>query len=113
MRAPIFLLFLLLGVASCKSEECGGCAFRYCDEPPSQCDCGCIDGDVVKGATCKGGCFVRPSQQNVDCSKVGCAAPPLCSTGCTAACGCCSCAEGTVTDGLRCQGGCYVAADMR
>ncbi len=84
---------------------------RYCDEPPSHCDCGCMDGAVVSGATCKGGCFVRP-KTNIDCSQVGCAAPPLCSTGCTAACGCCNCAAGTMSNGLRCQNGCYVPIDM-
>src|SRR5262245_46847154 len=26
----------------------------------------------------------------VDCSNVGCGAPPLCSTGCQETCGCCS-----------------------
>jgi hypothetical protein len=105
-------LSLVLGTASCKSEECGGCRLRYCDAPAGACDCGCFDGDVVNGATCKDGCFVRPSRQDVDCSNVGCAPPPLCATGCTEACGCCSCADGEVQNGLLCVGGCYAPADM-
>jgi hypothetical protein len=112
MRVIFVLLAVLLSVASCKSigEKCGGCALRYCDEAPDECDCGCFDGDVVNGAVCKGGCFERKPQ--VDCSKVGCAPPPLCSTGCTETCGCCSCADGTVQGGLKCMGGCYVPMDM-
>jgi hypothetical protein len=30
----------------------------------------------------------------IDCSIVGCSAPPLCVTGCQAPCGCCPCAIG-------------------
>lgn len=116
MRIGFLFLWVFLGIAACKSPaaECGGCRLRYCDEPPSVCDCGCFDGTVVNGATCKDDCFVRPPDQGatVDCSNAGCAAPPLCSTGCTAVCGCCPCAEGTVQSGLRCTGGCYVPVDM-
>lgn len=47
----------------------------------------------------------------IDCSNVGCGAPPLCSEGCQATCGCCACGEGeqiTVDGGiLVCTGGCY------
>ena len=116
MRTCLLLLCVLLGIASCKSaaDECGGCRLRYCDEPPSACDCGCLDGAMTSGATCKNGCFVRPPDQGtIDCSQAGCAAPPLCSTGCTAVCGCCPCIDGTIAGGLRCTGGCYVPVDMR
>ena len=112
MRTVLFLLSILFGVMSCKSEECGGCALRYCDEPAGPCDCGCFDGQVVAGATCKNGCFERPTRQELDCGQVGCAAPPLCSTGCTDRCGCCACVDGTVEGGLKCMGGCYVPLDM-
>lgn len=112
MKKVLLCLFVVLGIASCQSdtEKCGGCALRYCDEEPGPCDCGCFDGQVVNGATCNGGCFVRPG--SVDCSKVGCAAPPLCSTGCTEVCGCCPCTNGEVQGSLRCMGGCYVPIDM-
>lgn len=48
----------------------------------------------------------------IDCSLVGCGAPPLCSTGCTETCGCCACGEGEQIPGpdggvLVCTGGCY------
>jgi hypothetical protein len=44
------------------------------------------------------------------CANVGCAAPPLCSQGCQATCGCCSCAPGERSGNLLCVGGCYVPA---
>ena len=117
MRIGFLLLCVLLGIAACKStaEECGGCRLRYCDQPPSLCDCGCSDGDVVNGATCKSGCFQRPPDQGaaIDCSQAGCGAPPLCSTGCMSACGCCPCIDGSIQGGLRCMGGCYVPIDMQ
>lgn len=112
MRTIALLLSVLCGVASCKSDEgCGGCALHYCGEPAGPCDCSCNEGQVVNGATCKNGCFVRPAKQDFDCSQVGCAPPPLCSTGCKEVCGCCSCAEGSVSGGLQCTGGCYVPLD--
>lgn len=47
----------------------------------------------------------------IDCSNVGCGAPPMCSEGCTAACGCCPCGEGEqqAAQGgyLLCTGGCW------
>ena len=113
MRSKYIFLCLFLSLAACKSEECGGCKLRYCDEPAGMCDCGCFDGTVVNGATCKDGCFQRPPDMGqIDCSNVGCAAPPLCSTGCKSACGCCTCIDGQVSGGLRCMGGCYVPLDM-
>jgi hypothetical protein len=45
-----------------------------------------------------------------NCANVGCAAPPMCSTGCQAPCGCCSCASGQRNGDLLCTGGCYVPA---
>lgn len=117
MRTRDLLLLFFLAMTACKSlgEECGGCRLRYCDEAPSRCDCDCFDGDVQSGAVCKNGCFQRPADLGTtqDCSNVGCAAPPLCSIGCTAPCGCCPCSDGTQSGGLRCQGGCYVPVDMK
>jgi hypothetical protein len=43
----------------------------------------------------------------IDCSMVGCAAPPLCSTGCTEVCGCCPCSEGSLRGNLVCKNGCW------
>ena len=41
------------------------------------------------------------------CQHTGCAAPPLCSTGCQAQCGCCTCTPGTRSGDLICTNGCY------
>ncbi len=57
-------------------------------------------GSVATGGTSGG----------IDCSRVGCAAPPLCSVGCTEPCGCCPCSEGTVQDNLVCANGCWASA---
>jgi hypothetical protein len=46
----------------------------------------------------------------INCATVGCSAPPLCSVGCTATCGCCACGEGERKDDLVCHGGCYAPA---
>lgn len=47
----------------------------------------------------------------IDCSNVGCGAPPLCDVGCTAPCGCCPCGDGQhqSVGGIDyvCAGGCY------
>lgn len=47
----------------------------------------------------------------IDCSNVGCGAPPVCTEGCGAPCGCCPCADGDteVVNGTTyvCGGGCY------
>jgi hypothetical protein len=42
-----------------------------------------------------------------NCSTVGCAQPPMCSTGCTEVCGCCPCVEGMTMGNLVCVGGCW------
>jgi hypothetical protein len=45
------------------------------------------------------------------CANAGCAAPPMCSVGCQATCGCCSCSPGQRSGDLLCTDqGCYVAA---
>jgi hypothetical protein len=50
----------------------------------------------------------------IDCSTVGCGAPPMCDVGCTSACGCCDCGEGEIIDSpsgpMICTGGCYAPA---
>jgi hypothetical protein len=43
----------------------------------------------------------------IDCSNLGCAAPPFCSTGCTNPCGCCPCTEGETMNKYLCVGGCW------
>lgn len=47
----------------------------------------------------------------IDCSTIGCGAPPVCGEACDAPCGCCPCAEGEVVDrggtAYVCTGGCY------
>lgn len=43
----------------------------------------------------------------VNCALVGCAAPPLCSTGCTEVCGCCPCSEGSQSGNQVCTNGCW------
>jgi hypothetical protein len=68
---------------------------------------------VLAGAACESRTL---GPQNGDsgmpamCANVGCAAPPLCSQGCQAPCGCCSCAPGERAGDLLCVGGCYVPA---
>jgi hypothetical protein len=56
------------------------------------------------------------STSSVDCSAVGCGAPPICPNACDAPCGCCGCgARGTVQvmNGVvyECQGECWAALD--
>ncbi len=58
------------------------------------------------GASGEGGTGGRDAG-SVDCSMVGCAAPPLCSTGCTEQCGCCPCSEGDTMGAYVCKGGCW------
>lgn len=60
------------------------------------------------GAAGTGGGGGTGGTSSVDCATVGCSAPPLCSAGCTATCGCCACAEGEHSGDLVCHGGCYV-----
>lgn len=47
------------------------------------------------------------SDAGIDCSTVGCGAPPLCSEGCTAPCGCCPCSDGSEMGTYVCTGGCW------
>jgi len=59
------------------------------------------------GAAC-GSSLTPPPDAAPSCANVGCAAPPLCSTGCQATCGCCPCAPGQRNGDLVCTGaGCY------
>ncbi len=57
-----------------------------------------------------GGVATGGTSSGIDCSQVGCAAPPLCSVGCTEPCGCCPCSEGTVQSNLVCTNGCWASA---
>lgn len=61
------------------------------------------------GVTSTGG--AKGTGGSIDCSLVGCAAPPMCSTGCTEPCGCCPCVDGQIMGSVVCKGGCYVALD--
>jgi hypothetical protein len=67
------------------------------------------------GAAC-GGSLAPSPDAAVDvppnvCANAGCAAPPLCSVGCTATCGCCSCSPGQRSGELVCTDqGCFAPA---
>jgi hypothetical protein len=72
---------------------------------------------LAAGLAAFGGCESRPlnpqpdANNNTSCANVGCAAPPLCTAGCQATCGCCSCAPGERNGDLVCtSGGCYAPA---
>ena len=59
------------------------------------------------GAAC-GGSLTPSPDAGPNCANAGCAAPPLCSVGCQATCGCCSCAPGQLNGDLLCTSqGCY------
>ena len=66
------------------------------------------------GASC-GGSLTPQADAGPDvppnvCANVGCAAPPLCSVGCTATCGCCNCAPGERNGDLVCTDqGCFAS----
>lgn len=65
---------------------------------------------ALVGAAC-GGSLTPSPDAAPNCANVGCAAPPLCSTGCQATCGCCSCAPGQRSGDLVCTSqGCYEPA---
>ena len=67
------------------------------------------------GVACSGSLTPQPDAApdvppNV-CAHAGCAAPPLCSVGCTATCGCCSCSPGERNGDLVCTSqGCFAPA---
>jgi hypothetical protein len=67
---------------------------------------------AVIGASCGGSLTPQPdagsdAPPNV-CANAGCAAPPLCSLGCTATCGCCNCSPGERNGDLLCtEQGCF------
>jgi Kunitz/Bovine pancreatic trypsin inhibitor domain len=67
------------------------------------------------GAACGGSLMPAPDAgtdvpPNV-CAHAGCAAPPLCSVGCTAPCGCCNCSPGERNGELVCTDrGCFAPA---
>jgi Kunitz/Bovine pancreatic trypsin inhibitor domain len=73
---------------------------------------------AVAGLVWLGACESRPLNPQPDadttgCASVGCAAPPLCSAGCQATCGCCSCAPGERNGDLVCtSAGCYAPAQL-
>ena len=51
------------------------------------------------------------ADDTISCANVGCSAPPLCSTGCQATCGCCTCTPGQRSGDLVCtSAGCYEPA---
>src|SRR5262245_11352787 len=64
---------------------------------------------ALVGLACGGNLSRSPDAAN--CANVGCARPPMCSTGCQAACGCCSCVPGSREGDLLCTDqGCYVSS---
>ena len=84
----------------CCDASCGMCSFGgIC--PVAACAAG--------GASSTGGAQ-GTSGSSVNCALVGCAAPPLCSTGCTDTCGCCPCSEGSTQGTLVCTGGCWASS---
>jgi hypothetical protein len=68
-------------------------------------------GIIATGGTAAAGGTggTHSTTSTIDCSAVGCAAPPLCSTGCTDPCGCCPCSAGQTQGSLVCVGGCFAA----
>jgi hypothetical protein len=70
------------------------------------------------GVACSGGSLVPAADAAADvppnaCANVGCAAPPLCSVGCTATCGCCNCAPGERNGDLVCTAqGCFATVTV-
>jgi hypothetical protein len=70
-------------------------------------------GLALLGSSCGGGQLPSPDGGNPppSCANVGCSAPPLCSVGCQATCGCCSCSPGERNGELVCTSqGCYAPA---
>jgi hypothetical protein len=73
-------------------------------------------GLALVGAACGGGQLpsadgATPDSVGPNCANAGCAAPPLCSVGCTATCGCCNCSPGQRSGDLVCTDqGCYAPA---
>lgn len=69
---------------------------------------------TLLGVACDSGTLTGSDQADGGgmsaCANVGCSAPPLCSVGCQAACGCCPCAAGERAGDLLCVGGCYQPA---
>lgn len=74
-------------------------------------------GSAGKGGSSGAGATSSGGSGGLDCSTVGCGAPPLCGDGCQAPCGCCACGLGQVQNiggvDYVCQGDCWapVAAD--
>ena len=75
---------------------------------------------AVAGLVWLGACESRPlnpspspDADTTSCANVGCAAPPLCSAGCQATCGCCSCTPGERSGDLVCtSAGCYAPVQV-
>lgn len=62
---------------------------------------------ALLGLACGGNLSRSPDAAN--CANVGCGLPPMCSSGCQAACGCCRCTPGSREGDLLCiDEGCYV-----
>ncbi|MEZ4220974.1 MAG: hypothetical protein R3B13_08595 [Polyangiaceae bacterium] len=103
MRAAVCVV---LWLTAC-SARTGG------DQAPATQEAG-ADSGAADASTGDGGLDATTdgaSESGIDCSLVGCGAPPLCATGCTEPCGCCPCADGTVQSDLVCQGGCWTPLD--
>jgi hypothetical protein len=96
------------GASDCTTIQCFRAidCVEYCGGPvlESGC-CPCATG-TFDSIQCSGG-GGSGGAGGVNCALVGCAAPPLCSTGCTEVCGCCPCADGTTSGSLICTGGCW------
>lgn len=109
---------LLAGLAWGGVVACGGDAAAGGDQQDGGAGSAGASGSAGQAGTAgTAGSSGSGGSGGLDCSTVGCAAPPRCDEGCTAKCGCCTCSEGErqPTDGgvLVCTGGCYTLQEPR
>lgn len=99
-------LGLLAGTSFLVLSGCGGSSDEDASNQTLETDGGGPDGANTGGVSGAAG-----GSSSIDCSAVGCAAPPMCDTGCEAPCGCCPCGDGQVQavngEDLVCTGGCW------
>jgi hypothetical protein len=112
----------LAGLSFLGLSGCGGSSDENASNQTLETDGGGPDGASaggVSGAAGAGGSGASAGastggSSSIDCSVVGCAAPPMCDTGCEAPCVCCPCGDGQVLtengQDLVCTGGCWAHA---
>jgi hypothetical protein len=75
-----------------------GCNWCHCTAAGTISDCTAL--------TCDAG--PPTPDAGIDCSMVGCGAPPICGEACDSPCGCCPCADGEeMGTGYVCEAGCW------